>query len=113
MESRLNGQDQSFDLSGDDDYDSSFAPVQYLEDKTADVAIQFEADSAQLTMKNKLHSALSTLDARSQDIVSSRWLSEPKATLHELATRYSISAERVRQLEANAIKKLQSNMDFA
>ncbi len=113
MESRLNGQDQSFDLSGDDDDESNFAPVQYLEDKTADVAIQFETENAQLSMKNKLYSALSTLDARSQDIVSSRWLSEPKATLHDLATRYSISAERIRQLEANAIKKLQSNMDFA
>jgi len=113
MESRLNGQDQSFDLSSDDDDENAFAPVQYLEDKTADVAVQFEADTEQKTMKNKLYSALSTLDTRSQDIVSSRWISEPKATLHELAARYSISAERVRQLEANAIKKLQSNMDFA
>lgn len=112
MESRLNGQDQSFDLSTEDD-ESGFAPVQYLEDKTADVAQQFEADNDQLTMKNKLYSALSTLDSRSQDIVSSRWLSEPKTTLHDLADRYNISAERVRQLEANAIKKLQSNMDFA
>ena len=65
----------------------------------------------EVPLKNKLYSALSTLDARSQDIVNARWLSEPKATLHDLAARYSISAERVRQLESNAIKKLQSNMD--
>ncbi|MEI6896353.1 MAG: RNA polymerase sigma factor RpoH [Psychromonas sp.] len=113
MESRLNGQDQSFDLTGDDNDEGCFAPVQYLEDKSADVAMQFEAESSQLTMKNKLYSALSLLDSRSQDIVSSRWLSEPKSTLHDLAARYNISAERVRQLEANAIKKLQNNVDFA
>jgi RNA polymerase sigma-32 factor len=113
MESRLNGQDQSFDLSDSDDEDSNFAPVQYLEDKSADVAKVVEAQSSQLHQKNKLYSALSTLDERSQDIVSSRWLSEPKATLQDLASRYSISAERVRQLENNAMKKLQSNMESA
>lgn len=112
MESRLNGQDQSFDLSCDDDDDSCFAPVQYLEDKSADVALSVETENSQLHLKNKLHSALSELDQRSQDIVSSRWLSEPKATLQDLASRYHVSAERIRQLEANAIAKLKSNMDF-
>jgi len=113
MESRLNGQDQSFDLSDSDDDESGFAPVQYLEDKSADVSQVVETENTQQHMKNKLYAALSTLDERSQDIVSSRWLSEPKATLHELAARYGISAERVRQLEENAMKKLQSNMDLA
>lgn len=114
MESRLNGQDQSFDLSGDDsDDDSNFAPVQYLEDKSADVAGVVENENSQLHQKTKLYSALSQLDERSQDIVSSRWLSEPKATLQDLAVRYQVSAERIRQLEVNAIKKLQSNMDLA
>jgi RNA polymerase sigma-32 factor len=113
MESRLNAQDQSFDLSDSDDDEGAFAPVQYLEDKSADVAVVVETENTQQHIKNKLYAALSTLDERSQDIVNSRWLSEPKATLHDLAARYSISAERVRQLEENAIKKLQSNMDLA
>ena len=112
MESRLNGQDQSFDLSDSDDDEGNFAPVQYLEDKSADVAVSVESENSQLHLKNKLYSALSQLDERSQDIVSSRWLSEPKATLQDLASRYNVSAERVRQLEANAINKLKSNIDF-
>ena len=112
MESRLNGQDQSFDLSDSDDDDSNFAPVQYLEDKSADVAVSVESENSQLHLKNKLYASLSQLDERSQDIISSRWLSEPKATLQDLASRYKVSAERVRQLEANAINKLKANIDF-
>jgi len=112
MESRLNAQDHSFDLSVNDDDDNNFAPMNFLEDKSASVETQIEEENTELHTKNKLYSALSTLDERSQDILSSRWLSEPKATLHDLADRYSISAERVRQLEANALKKLKSNMDF-
>ena len=112
MESRLNGQDQSFDLSDSDDEDSSYAPVQYLEDKSADVAIAVENENAESNLKSKLYASLSLLDERSQDIISSRWLSEPKATLQELAARYSVSAERVRQLEANAIGKLKTNINF-
>ena len=112
MESRLNGQDQAFDLSDSDDDEGSFAPVQYLEDKSADVAVSVESENSQLHLKNKLYASLSQLDERSQDIISSRWLSEPKATLQDLASRYNVSAERVRQLEANAINKLKSNIDF-
>jgi RNA polymerase sigma-32 factor len=112
MESRLNGQDHSFDLGDSDDDDNNFAPVQYLEDKSADVAVSVESENSQLHLKNKLYSSLSQLDERSQDIISSRWLSEPKATLQELASRYNVSAERVRQLEANAINKLKANMNF-
>jgi len=112
MESRLNGQDQSFDLSDSDDEDSSYAPVQYLEDKSADVAIAVENENAESNLKSKLYASLSQLDERSQDIISSRWLSEPKATLQELASRYNVSAERVRQLEANAIGKLKTNINF-
>jgi len=113
MESRLNGQDQAFDLSDSDDDESNFAPVQYLEDKSADVAVSVESENSQLHLKNKLYASLSQLDERSQDIISSRWLSEPKATLQDLAGRYNVSAERVRQLEANAINKLKANIDFA
>jgi len=112
MESRLNGQDQSFDLSDSDDEDSNYAPVQYLEDKSADVALAVENENAESNLKSKLYASLSLLDERSQDIISSRWLSEPKATLQELASRYNVSAERVRQLEANAIGKLKTNINF-
>ena len=112
MESRLNGQDQSFDLSNSDDDEGNFAPVQYLEDKSADVALSVESENSQLNLKNKLYASLSQLDERSQDIINSRWLTEPKATLQDLAGRYNVSAERVRQLEANAINKLKSNIDF-
>lgn len=112
MESRLNGQDQAFDLSDSDDDEGSFAPVQYLEDKSADVAVAVENENSQSHLKNKLYASLSQLDERSQDIISSRWLSEPKATLQELASRYKVSAERVRQLEANAINKLKANISF-
>jgi RNA polymerase sigma-32 factor len=112
MESRLNGQDQAFDLSDSDDDEGSFAPVQYLEDKSADVAVSVESENSQLHLKNKLYASLSELDERSQDIISSRWLSEPKATLQDLASRYNVSAERVRQLEANAINKLKANLNF-
>lgn len=112
MESRLNAQDQSFDMRDNEEGDNHFAPQHYLEDKSANVETQIEQESSALHTKNKLYSALSTLDARSQDILSSRWLNEPKATLHDLAARYSISAERVRQLESNALKKLKANMDI-
>ena len=112
MESRLNGQDQAFDLNDSDDDEGNFAPVQYLEDKSADVAVSVETENSQLHLKNKLYASLSQLDERSQDIITSRWLSEPKATLQDLASRYNVSAERVRQLEANAINKLKSNIDF-
>ena len=60
--------------------------------------------------ENQLSEALSSLDARSRDIVARRWLSEPKATLHELADEYGVSAERIRQLESNAMKKLRTGM---
>jgi RNA polymerase sigma-32 factor len=112
MESRLNGQDQAFDLSDSNDEEGSFAPVQYLEDKSADVAVAVESENSQTHLKNKLYASLSLLDERSQDIISSRWLSEPKATLQDLACRYNVSAERVRQLEANAINKLKANISF-
>jgi RNA polymerase sigma-32 factor len=112
MESRLNGQDQAFDLSDSNDEEGSFAPVQYLEDKSADVAVAVESENSQTHLKNKLYASLSLLDERSQDIISSRWLSEPKATLQDLASRYNVSAERVRQLEANAINKLKANISF-
>ncbi|EWS99117.1 RNA polymerase sigma factor RpoH [Pseudoalteromonas sp. SCSIO 43095] len=113
MESRMSGQDMGFDLTGDDNDDaptSTYSPVQYLTDGTADLADDIEQQQWQEQSHTRLFSALKTLDERSQDIVSARWLSDDKATLQELAEKYSVSAERVRQLEKTAMKKLQSAM---
>ncbi|MDN3431691.1 MULTISPECIES: RNA polymerase sigma factor RpoH [unclassified Pseudoalteromonas] len=113
MESRMSGQDMGFDLTGDDNDDaptSSYSPVQYLTDGSADLADDIEQQQWQEQSHTRLFSALKTLDERSQDIVSARWLSDDKATLQELAEKYSVSAERVRQLEKTAMKKLQSAM---
>lgn len=113
MESRMSGQDMGFDLTGDDNDDaptSTYSPVQYLTDGSTDLAEDIEQQQWQEQSHTRLFSALKTLDERSQDIVSARWLSDDKATLQELAEKYSVSAERVRQLEKTAMKKLQSAM---
>lgn len=113
MESRMSGQDMGFDLTGDDDDSapsSTYSPVQYLTDGTADLADDIEQQQWQEQSHTRLYSALKTLDERSQDIVSARWLTDDKATLQELAEKYSVSAERVRQLEKTAMKKLQTAM---
>ena len=108
MESRLSAKDMTFDAPvGDDD---SYTPSMFLEDDSHDPAQQAEADNWQDIQSRKLQIALATLDERSQDILQQRWLSEDKPTLHDLAAKYGISAERIRQLENNAIKKLQNAM---
>ncbi|CAG9295507.1 RNA polymerase sigma factor RpoH [Celerinatantimonas diazotrophica] len=113
MESRMSAQDQAFDLSNDDDErEGSFAPVQFLEDKSSDIAQSIEQDNWQGYTASKLSSALNTLDDRSRHIVTRRWLDEDKATLQELADEYSVSAERIRQLEKNAMKKLRQTMQL-
>lgn len=107
MESRLAAQDAAFELQNDDDDSGSYsAPVLYLEDKHSDVADNVEADNWETHTNSRLTHALATLDERSQNIVRSRWLADKKATLQELAETYSVSAERIRQLEKNAMKKL-------
>ncbi|OUS70856.1 RNA polymerase factor sigma-32 [Pseudoalteromonas sp. A601] len=113
MESRMSGQDMGFDLTSDDNDDapsSTYSPVQYLTDGSNDLAEEVEQQQWQEQSHTRLFSALKTLDERSQDIVSARWLSDEKATLQELAAKYSVSAERVRQLEKTAMKKLQAAM---
>ena len=108
MESRMSGQDMGFDLTGDDNDDaptSTYSPVQYLTDGSADLADDIEEQQWQEQSHARLFSALKTLDERSQDIVSARWLADDKATLQELAEKYNVSAERVRQLEKTAMKK--------
>lgn len=112
MESRLTGIDIGFDNSKDDD-DGDFvcpSPSAYLEDMSEEPSIAVEKQNHAAFESSRLRNALQTLDERSQDIVQRRWLSEDKSTLQELATQYSISAERIRQLENNAIKKLRQAM---
>ncbi len=111
MEGRLSSPDQAFDVGVDDDEEGGFAPVHYLEDKSSDVADTVAEDQWQQQTSQRLGHAIAALDERSQDILRSRWLSEDKLTLHDLADKYQVSAERIRQLEKNALKKLKSSMD--
>ena len=108
MESRMSGQDIGFDLRDDDDEDNVYAPVSYLQDASVGPAEQFENEQWESYNNDRLGHALATLDERSQDIVQRRWLNEKKDTLQELADKYQVSAERIRQLENNAIRKLRS-----
>ncbi|WP_240621956.1 RNA polymerase sigma factor RpoH [Alteromonas alba] len=110
MEARMSSQDQAFDLSADDDENGSFAPVQYLEDKSEDVESTVINDDWDANATKRLYSAMKTLDDRSQDIIETRWLADDKTTLQDLADKYQVSAERVRQIEKNAMKKLQAAM---
>lgn len=107
MESRLAAQDPTFEFSADDDDTgtSITAPMLYLEDKASDVAENVEAANWEAHTNNRLSLALASLDERSQNIVRSRWLVDNKATLQELAENYGVSAERIRQLEKNAIDR--------
>jgi len=114
METRMSSQDQAFELSSDDDDSASsigsFSPAQYLEDKESDLATLVEDKNWEDYSNKKLSFALTGLDDRSQDIIKTRWLDDQKSTLQELANKYNISAERVRQLEKNALNKLKSAM---
>ncbi len=109
MESRLSGQDMAFDGPQDEsDEDRTFAPSGYLMDKSPDPAEYVEAEDWEEKGEERLFAALRTLDDRSRDILQQRWLSEPKATLQDLADKYHVSAERIRQIENNGMKKLQN-----
>ncbi|MCV6639445.1 RNA polymerase sigma factor RpoH [Candidatus Albibeggiatoa sp. nov. NOAA] len=105
MEQRLTRQDIAFDAPDDNDEDS-YSPATYLEDSRYDPAQLIEADDWEQSQQSQLQTAFSQLDERSQDIVQQRWLNEEKATLHELADKYNVSAERIRQIETAAMKKL-------
>ena len=110
MEGRLSSRDVAFDLPSDsDDEDNAWqSPQYYLEDQSQDPATTVEEDDWQRDSESRLHNALADLDERSRDILAQRWLAEEKATLHELAAKYEVSAERIRQLEQNAMKNLRS-----
>ncbi len=110
MEARMSSQDQTFDLTADEDETGNFAPVQYLEDKSSDVETDVINNDWDTAASKRLYSAIKTLDERSQDIIETRWLADNKITLQDLADKYQVSAERVRQIEKNAMKKLQAAM---
>ena len=109
METRLSSRDMAFDGYSDDDDDSYYvAPSQFLEDMSDEPSKVLEAADWSEHNNKRLANALGTLDDRSRDILNSRWLGEKKLTLHDLADRYSISAERVRQLEKAAMQKMRT-----
>ena len=111
MEGRLASQDTAFDGPMDDDEDSAYqAPAYYLEDRRSDPAVQLENADWSEDSNGRLMQAMENLDERSQDILRERWLTESKSTLHELADKYGVSAERIRQLEKNAMKKIRVQM---
>jgi len=112
MESRLSGQDIGFDLPADTDDESSYvAPVAFLESELQDPGMEAESDDYRDHNDTLLYAGLDELDERSREIIRCRWLQEDnKATLQELADRYGVSAERIRQLEANALKKMRATI---
>jgi RNA polymerase sigma-32 factor len=107
MERRLASRDLSYDPAPDaDEEDESYSPAAYLPAPDADPAIAVERAEWDDDVTDRVAEAMSRLDARSQAVLRARWMGEHKATLHELADEYGVSAERIRQIEANAIKKL-------
>jgi len=113
MEKRLAARDLAFDPvpdTGSEDGDETYSPAAYLPAPDADPAIQIENAEWDDTTGDRLAAAMKTLDPRARDILVSRWTGDAKATLHDLADKYGVSAERVRQIEANAIKKLRGLM---
>jgi len=113
MEMRLSAHDACFDAPDDDDNDNktAYAPALYLEDKSADPAEQVESQDYEADNNARLGQAVQALDQRSQDILQRRWLDDQKATLHQLADEYGVSAERIRQLEKNAMTKVRVAME--
>jgi RNA polymerase sigma-32 factor len=109
MESRLSGRDVGFDMPVDASEDAPPAPVAFLIDNHADPAEAYERESAEDDQLELLREGLSQLDARSRDIIRRRWLDDrSKVTLQELADEYGVSAERIRQVEANALRKMKA-----
>ena len=111
MECRMSAQDAAFDAPEEKGDESvHYAPSLYLEDQSSNIAQSVEQENWEHDSQSRLFSALKTLDERSQHILQTRWLNEDKVTLHDLAAEYGVSAERVRQIEKNALKKLRSAM---
>jgi RNA polymerase sigma-32 factor len=110
MEQRLSARDMSFDPTPEADEEDSYSPAMYLPAANADPAIAAENEEWEEDSSDRLGAALEKLDERSRNILKRRWMTDDKATLHELADEYGISAERVRQVETNAIAKLKGMM---
>jgi len=111
MEKRMSNYDASFDGAIDeDDDDANYAPALYLEDQRESPEQQLEIEQIDEQHQEALQHAIATLDDRSRDIITNRWLTEDKLTLHTLAAKYDISAERIRQIEEAAINKLRENI---
>jgi RNA polymerase sigma-32 factor len=110
MEKRLSSRDAIFDPAPDADDEASFTPAAYLPASNADPALLLEDEDWHENATARMAEAIDTLDERSRAIVESRWLVDEKRTLHELADEYGVSAERIRQIEAAAIRKLQVAM---
>lgn len=114
MEGRMSSTDMAFDAGSDDDDDNAYqAPANFLEDSSYDPALVLEHGNWEADSNRRLESAMMDLDDRSRDILVKRWLNEDKATLHDLADEYGVSAERIRQLEKNAMKKIRLAMGEA
>jgi RNA polymerase sigma-32 factor len=109
MEKRLAARDMSFDPAPDsDEEDGQFGPAQFLPAPGADPALQAENEEWDVDQRERLGEAITHLDSRSQDILKRRWLADDKPTLHELADEYGVSAERIRQIEVAAMKRLRT-----
>ncbi len=111
MEGRLSAHDTSFDMSSDDDEPAYPTPAYFLEAKNADPMQQVLNQDWTESSQQALTNALTQLDERSRNILNQRWLTEKKSTLHELAAEYNISAERIRQIEKNAMQKLKAILE--
>lgn len=111
MEIRMAAQDMAFDLTPESDSSENLGSALFLEDKLSDFAVGVEAENWESHASDRLGSALQRLDERSQYIIRTRWLDDEKATLQKLADHYGVSAERVRQLEQTAMKRLRCAME--
>ncbi|MCP4283103.1 MAG: RNA polymerase sigma factor RpoH [Gammaproteobacteria bacterium] len=109
MEARMSNHDVAFETSSDDDQ-VAVSPAAYLPDLRMEPSLQLERTDSEADEKKRLYSALENLDERSRSILQARWLSDKKATLHQLADRYGVSAERIRQIEKSAMQKLKGQI---
>ena len=111
MEGRMSSYDTSFDAELDSDDEAIYrAPAYYLEDQGSDISANIEDAQWEKVTNHSLSLAMNKLDERSQDILKSRWLGDEKSPLHDLAGKYGVSAERIRQLEKNAMNKIKAHM---
>jgi RNA polymerase sigma-32 factor len=108
MEERLTGRDIAFDPAPDADEEETYSPSMYLASEQGDPADALEAGDWEAQSSERMHEALESLDERSREILAARWLAERKTTLQALADRYGVSAERIRQIEQQAIRTLRA-----